>query len=54
MLASGDKKAAAVHAALAAQRDVARWPAQLLRAADDRVEWIIDAAAAQWRGATPA
>ena len=54
MLASGDEKAAAVHAALAAQIDVVRWPAQLLRAADDRVEWIIDAAAARSHGETPA
>lgn len=54
MLASGDQKTAAVHAALTAQMDVARWPAQLLRAADDRVEWIIDGAAARLRGATPA
>ena len=53
MLVSGDEKAAAVHAALDAQLDVGRWPAQLLRAADDRVEWIMDAAAAAWRGASP-
>ena len=54
MLASGDEKAKAVHAALDAQMDVVRWPAQFLRAAGDRVEWIIDAAAARWLGATPA
>ena len=53
ILVSGDDKAAAVHAALDAQMDLARWPAQLLRAADDRVEWIMDAAAARWRGAPP-
>lgn len=54
MLASGDEKAKAVHAALDAQMDVVRWPAQFLRAAGARVEWIIDAAAARWHGATPA
>ena len=29
-----------------ANLDVARYPAQLLREAGDRVEWIVDAAAA--------
>ena len=53
LLVSGDDKAAATRAALDAPIDVARWPAQLLRAADDRIEWIIDAAAARSRGATP-
>ena len=53
MLASGDEKAEAVHAALDAQMDVARWPAQFLRAAGDRVEWIIDADAARWHGEPP-
>ena len=47
VLASGAEKATAVHAALDAPTDVTRWPAQLLRAAGDRVEWIIDAAAAR-------
>jgi 6-phosphogluconolactonase len=47
VLASGADKATAVHAALDAPTDVTRWPAQLLRAAGDRVEWIIDAAAAR-------
>jgi 6-phosphogluconolactonase len=46
MLVSGDKKAAAVHAALEAPLDIARWPAQLLREADHRVEWIVDHTAA--------
>ena len=54
VLASGTEKAEAVHAALHERVDAARWPAQLLRAAHDRVEWIIDADAARWRGATPA
>lgn len=54
VLASGTEKAEAVHAALDGQMDAARWPAQLLRPAHDRVEWIIDADAARWRGATPA
>ena len=46
MLVSGVEKAAAVEAALDLPLDVSRWPAQLLRAAAPRVEWIIDAAAA--------
>jgi 6-phosphogluconolactonase len=46
MLVAGGQKAAAVHAALEAPLDIARWPAQLLREADDRVEWILDRAAA--------
>jgi 6-phosphogluconolactonase len=46
MIVSGASKADAVHAALRAADDVARWPAQLLRGADDRVEWLIDEAAA--------
>ncbi|MBF8300997.1 MAG: pgl [Acidobacteria bacterium] len=54
MLVSGDDKTAAVRAALDAPIDEARWPAQILRAADDRVEWIMDAAAARLRGAPPA
>lgn len=47
VLAAGAGKATAVHAALEAPVDVTRWPAQLLRAAGDRVEWIVDAAAAR-------
>jgi 6-phosphogluconolactonase len=46
MLVAGEQKAAAVHAAIEAPLDIARWPAQLLREADDRVEWFIDRAAA--------
>jgi 6-phosphogluconolactonase len=47
MLVEGPKKAEAVAAALEGPPDVARWPAQLLRAAGDRVEWLIDRSAAQ-------
>jgi 6-phosphogluconolactonase len=47
VLVAGADKARAVHAALEAPIDVTRWPAQLLRAAGDRVEWIIDAPAAR-------
>lgn len=54
VLVSGADKAAAVRAALDGPDDVRRWPAQLLRAAGDRVEWFMDAAAAQWRAAPPA
>jgi 6-phosphogluconolactonase len=54
VLVSGADKAAAVRAALDGPDDVRRWPAQLLRAAGDRVEWFIDAAAAQRRAAPPA
>ena len=46
MLVAGASKAPAVKAALEGPPDPHRWPAQLLRAADDRVEWIIDRAAA--------
>jgi 6-phosphogluconolactonase len=46
MLVGGGTKADAVHAALEAPLDITRWPAQLLREADERVEWIIDRAAA--------
>jgi len=55
MIASGASKAEAIAAALEGPEDVRRYPAQLLRAADDRVEWIIDSAAsARLRGAPPA
>ena len=47
MLVAGDKKADAVHAALELATEVRRWPAHLLREADDRVEWFIDRAAAK-------
>ncbi len=53
-LASGPKKADAVRAALKLPEDVVRYPAQLLRRVDDRVEWIIDRAAARWLDAPPA
>jgi 6-phosphogluconolactonase len=46
VIVAGDKKADAVHAAIEEALDVRRWPAQLLREADDRVEWMIDRAAA--------
>ena len=46
MLVSGARKAHAVHAALEDDEDVVRKPAQLLRRADERVEWFIDRAAA--------
>ena len=46
MLVAGEKKAVAVQRALAAPLDVTNVPAQLLRAADDRVEWLLDRAAA--------
>jgi len=47
MLVEGPMKAEAVAAAIEGPRDVLRWPAQLLRAAGDRVEWLIDRSAAQ-------
>jgi 6-phosphogluconolactonase len=46
LLVSGEEKAAAVAAAIEAPLDVRRFPGQLLRDAGDRVEWIIDRAAA--------
>jgi 6-phosphogluconolactonase len=46
MLVSGEKKADAVHAALERPTDVDRYPVHLLRAAEDRVEWFVDRAAA--------
>ena len=56
MLVSGARKADAVRAAVEQDdEDVVRWPAQLLRRANDRVEWIIDrAAGALLRDAPPA
>jgi len=55
MIADGPSKADAIAAAIEGPLDVARYPAQLLRAAGDRVEWIIDsAAAARLRGGPPA
>ena len=46
MLVAGSTKADAVHAALDAPADIARYPSQLLRQAGDRVEWMLDRAAA--------
>jgi 6-phosphogluconolactonase len=46
MLVAGAAKAPAVHAALDLPHDVRRYPAHLLRAADERVEWFIDTSAA--------
>jgi 6-phosphogluconolactonase len=47
MIVAGAGKAAAIAAALEAPADPARHPAHLLRAAGDRVEWLIDRAAAR-------
>jgi len=47
MVVAGAAKTDAVHAAIEGPLDVTRYPAQLLRAAGDRVEWIIDAQAAR-------
>lgn len=46
VLTSGAGKSAAVLAALRLAEDLDRYPAQLLRAADPRVEWWMDRAAA--------
>jgi 6-phosphogluconolactonase len=46
MMVSGSDKADAVHAAFSLPADVTRWPAQILRRAGDRVEWLMDSAAA--------
>jgi len=54
MIASGASKAEALAAAVEGPMDIRRYPAQLLRAAANRVEWIIDSAAsARLRGAPP-
>ena len=45
-LVAGARKANAVHAALEAPHDVRKAPAQLLRAAGDRMEWFLDRSAA--------
>jgi 6-phosphogluconolactonase len=47
MVVTGESKAEAVHAAFDGPEDVTRWPVQLLRAAGDRVEWLMDEAAAR-------
>jgi 6-phosphogluconolactonase len=46
VLTAGAGKAGAVHSALRLAEDVERYPAQLLRAADARVEWWMDRDAA--------
>jgi 6-phosphogluconolactonase len=46
MIVAGAAKAEAVRAAIEAPEDVARYPAQLVRRAGDRVTWLIDRAAA--------
>jgi 6-phosphogluconolactonase len=53
MIASGASKAEAIAAAIESPTDIARYPAQLLREAGERVEWIIDAAAAARLRAAP-
>jgi 6-phosphogluconolactonase len=54
VMATGAAKADAVRAALTLPEDVMRYPAQILRRAGDRVEWIIDRAAARSLDAPPA
>jgi 6-phosphogluconolactonase len=56
VIASGAAKAHAIHAAIEKPWNVKRWPAQLLRQADERVSWMVDeeAAALLSRGAPPA
>jgi 6-phosphogluconolactonase len=46
MVVAGDRKAPAVQAAIERPLDIGRWPAQILRQVDDRVEWTLDRAAA--------
>jgi 6-phosphogluconolactonase len=46
VIAAGASKADAIAAAIDAPADIARYPAQLLRDAGERVEWITDSAAA--------
>jgi 6-phosphogluconolactonase len=53
MLVAGRTKASAVKRALEAPTDVQRCPAHLLRGAADRVEWLIDRAAAQALSSRP-
>jgi 6-phosphogluconolactonase len=55
MIASGQGKADAIAAAIEQPLNVEHYPAQLLRQANDHVEWIMDAAAAaRLRAAPPA
>ena len=53
LMVSGGDKADAVHAAFLAPEDATRWPAQILRRAADRVEWLMDSAAAARVPAVP-
>jgi len=46
MLVSGTNKARAVTAAIRGPIDVVQYPGQMLRQAGDRVEWLLDMAAA--------
>jgi len=46
MLVSGEHKAAAVAAAIDGPIDVTHCPGQILREVDERVEWVLDTAAA--------
>ncbi|MBI4888222.1 MAG: 6-phosphogluconolactonase [Acidobacteria bacterium] len=46
VLVAGSHKAHAVHAAFDLATDVGAWPVQLLRQSGERVEWIMDSAAA--------
>ena len=46
VIAEGSTKAEAVAAAIEGDLNVARYPAQMLREASDRVDWFVDAAAA--------
>ncbi|HTM05406.1 MAG TPA: 6-phosphogluconolactonase [Vicinamibacterales bacterium] len=55
MYLAGENKAEAVEAAIERPLDIVRYPAQLLRDAGDRVEWIMDrSAAVRLRGVPPA
>jgi 6-phosphogluconolactonase len=47
VMAAGSTKADAIATAIGGELNVSRCPAQLLRAADQRVEWIVDDAAAR-------
>ena len=54
VIANGSSKAEAIAATLEGALDIARYPAQVLRAAGHHVEWIIDSAAsARLRAAPP-
>ncbi len=46
MVVAGTAKASAIRAAIEDEEDIPQFPAQLLRAAADRVTWIVDRAAA--------